>query len=296
MFKILGGDGKEYGPVTTDTVREWILQGRASAVTLVRREDSPDWKPLSAHPELAAMLPAVAAPLNPAIPTSQLAIWSLVAGVSGFMCLFTGPIGVVLGFMARSRIKRSDGKLAGNGLALAGIITGALSLLLSLVGIALVLPMMKLQQRQAFQRAHTINCVNNVKQLSLAVRIYAGDNEDVFPPGTNWCEAVFSNVGSQKVFWCPGETNQARSAYALNAAVAGLKEEDVAPDTVVLFESDAGWNASGGKELMIAQPRHGDRWVVGYADGSVHQLTAAQLSKLRWNPTNSASETSTNQP
>jgi hypothetical protein len=290
MFKILGGDGKEYGPVTTDTVREWILQGRASAATLVRREESPDWKPLSAHPELATLLPAAAAPLNPVIPTSQLAIWSLVAGVSGFMCLFTGPIGVVLGFLARSRIKRSEGKLAGNGLALAGIITGALSLLLAGASLALVLPMMKLQQRQAFQRAHTINCVNNTKQLSLAVRLYMGDNGDTFPSATNWCDAVFSNVGSQRVFWCPGETNQARSAYALNAAVAGLKEADVPSDTVVLFESDAGWNASGGVELMITQPRHGDRWVVGYADGSVHQLTAAQLSTLKWNPA------STNKP
>lgn len=295
MFKILGGDGKEYGPVTTDTVREWILQGRASAATLVRREDSPDWKPLSAHPELAVLLPAAAAPLQPVIPTSQLAIWSLVAGVSGFMCLITGPIGIVLGFMARSRIKRSEGKLAGSGLALAGIITGLLSLLLAIASVALVVPFMRLAQSQGFERSHTINCVNNAKQLCLGLRIYAGDNGDAFPAGTNWCDAVMSNFGSQQIFWCPGETNQARSAYALNAAVAGLKEEDVAPDTVVLFESDAGWNASGGVDLMITQPRHGDRWVVGLADGSVQQMTAAQLSKLRWNP-GSTNETSTNKP
>ena len=81
----------------------------------------------------------------------------------------------------------------------------------------------------------------------------------------------------------------------MNAAVAGLKEADVPSDTVVLFESDAGWNASGGVELMITQPRHGDRWVVGYADGSVHQLTAAQLSTLKWNPA-STNEPATNNP
>ena len=31
MYKILGGDGKEYGPVLADTLRQWVREGRANA-------------------------------------------------------------------------------------------------------------------------------------------------------------------------------------------------------------------------------------------------------------------------
>ena len=31
MFKIRGGDGNEYGPVSADTLRAWVAQGRAKA-------------------------------------------------------------------------------------------------------------------------------------------------------------------------------------------------------------------------------------------------------------------------
>jgi hypothetical protein len=53
MFKIIGGDQQEYGPVSTDELRDWIRSGRAGRDTLVRREGETEWKPLSALPEFA---------------------------------------------------------------------------------------------------------------------------------------------------------------------------------------------------------------------------------------------------
>ena len=38
------------------------------------------------------------------------------------------------------------------------------------------------------------------------------------------------------------------------------------------------------QELMITRPRHGGRYVVGLADGSVQQMTEAQVGQLRWDP------------
>lgn len=60
MYKILGGDQKEYGPVTSDQVREWIAQRRAGAETMVRAEGATEWQPLGTIPEFA---PALLAPL-----------------------------------------------------------------------------------------------------------------------------------------------------------------------------------------------------------------------------------------
>jgi hypothetical protein len=58
MFKILGADGRQYGPVSPDKIRDWIAEGRAGAQTMTQREGETDWKPLSSFPEFAAALAA----------------------------------------------------------------------------------------------------------------------------------------------------------------------------------------------------------------------------------------------
>jgi hypothetical protein len=54
MYKIIGADQKEYGPVTADQVRQWLAEGRANAQTLVLPEGEAEWRPISAVPEFAA--------------------------------------------------------------------------------------------------------------------------------------------------------------------------------------------------------------------------------------------------
>lgn len=60
MYKIIGGDGNEYGPVSADTMRQWIAESRVNAETKVRGETG-EWQPLAAFPELAAALAGAAA-------------------------------------------------------------------------------------------------------------------------------------------------------------------------------------------------------------------------------------------
>lgn len=73
MFKIIGGDGQQYGPVTVEQVREWIAAGRANGQTQIQREGEADWKPLSAFSEFAEALAAKSpAQLSPPTPTPPL--------------------------------------------------------------------------------------------------------------------------------------------------------------------------------------------------------------------------------
>lgn len=65
MFKIIGGDGKQYGPVTVDQVREWITSGRANGQTMAQRDGDADWKPLAQIPEFAEAFSASATPPPP---------------------------------------------------------------------------------------------------------------------------------------------------------------------------------------------------------------------------------------
>lgn len=291
-YCVLGADGKEYGPVNSEVLRQWIAEGRANAQTKVRPEDGSDWQTLSTVSEFEAAFagPAGAPPSLPGVPvqakTSGMAITSLVLGILG-ACGVTALVGLVLGIVSLVKINRSGGRLSGQGLAIAGICVSAFMLLFSVPFMAaLTLPALA----RAKQRAQTINCVNNMKQLALAVKIYALDHNDQFPPAGTWCDAIQGNVGSPqnrrsaaKIFQCPADPGL-RCAFAFNANLDGKKEGEIDPETVLLFESDVGWNGSGGAGELKPH-RHSYRSVtVAFADGSVRQIPRSQLGTLRWEP------------
>ena len=64
MYKIIGADGKEYGPVTAEQLRQWIREGRASAQTKVQAEGATEWKTLNQFSEFADMLGSAGAGLG----------------------------------------------------------------------------------------------------------------------------------------------------------------------------------------------------------------------------------------
>jgi hypothetical protein len=66
MYKILGGDGKEYGPVSAQTLQQWVREGRANAQTQVQLEGSVGWTALGMLSEFAGSFSAP--PLSPAAP------------------------------------------------------------------------------------------------------------------------------------------------------------------------------------------------------------------------------------
>jgi len=66
MYKIIGVDGKEYGPVHSEQLRQWIAEGRADAQTQAQPVGAADWKPLAAFPEFAGLFAAPPPPPPPA--------------------------------------------------------------------------------------------------------------------------------------------------------------------------------------------------------------------------------------
>jgi len=154
MYKIVGADQKEYGPVSLEELRNWISEGRANGQTLAKVEGGP-WKPLSAFPEFADLpgaAPASAVPPGAAPPpslaqmtyssrgpeTNSLAIAGLVMGILqltvGLFCcvpLF-GILGVIFSLVALSQIKKNP-QQTGRGMAIAGLIMSGLGLIVFIV-------------------------------------------------------------------------------------------------------------------------------------------------------------------
>jgi prepilin-type processing-associated H-X9-DG protein len=208
-----------------------------------------------------------------------MAIASLVCGVLG--CLgITAIAGIILGTVSLIRINRSQGRVGGRGIAIAGLCVSAFMLLTAIPMVAgLTLPALA----KAKARAQNINCVNNLRQLALAARMYANDSKDRFPEATNWCDAIKSYVGSQRVYHCPADRNTL-CGYGYNAALSGQLESEIHPTTVLFFEIPGGWNVSGGPEQLIHNSRHMKNVNVAFADGSVRQVRQDDLEQLRWQP------------
>ena len=67
-YTIIGGDGKQYGPITGDDLRKWISEGRLNAQSLAKADSDAEFRPLATFPELAdAFAPQAAALKAPTV-------------------------------------------------------------------------------------------------------------------------------------------------------------------------------------------------------------------------------------
>jgi hypothetical protein len=153
MYKIIGADRREYGPVTADQLRNWIAEGRATAETRVQAEGSAQWKLLAEYlefaPFLARALPSRPAPgviyLNPTPRTNSMAVWALVMGILSMTCgvccccccygLPFNVLGVIFALIALSQIKNDPQSQQGRSLAIVGLVLCLLSFVMSAVSL-----------------------------------------------------------------------------------------------------------------------------------------------------------------
>jgi Domain of unknown function (DUF4190)/GYF domain 2 len=147
MYKIIGADGREYGPATAGQLRQWMAEGRANAQTPTLAPGAPEWKPLGALPEFAGNF---APPIPPGIgpmrlgtstagqlpKTNAFATAGLIFGILSLTC-FCGCcgcpfniLGLVFSLIGLSQINRHPELYEGRGLAIAGLILSAASLVL----------------------------------------------------------------------------------------------------------------------------------------------------------------------
>ena len=72
-YFIVGGDDRQYGPITAEDIRKWAAEGRLNGGTSAKAESDAEWRPLAKFPEFADLFePAPAAPVFPAAPAAPI--------------------------------------------------------------------------------------------------------------------------------------------------------------------------------------------------------------------------------
>jgi len=170
---------------------------------------------------------------------------------------------------------------------------------------ALLLPALA----SAKQRAWTTSCTSNLRQVGLAMRMFADDNADYFPESggliywgatdaatgkASWMEQIFPNIGNTNVYNCPANVqlpaemrgpfnyfNGARPAFVLANASAPVRgsailfpsAQVISGDTCGIPNKTPGEGAGGSFDPLDAdKDDYTQNCVGGAANGSPFEL------------------------
>jgi hypothetical protein len=139
MYKIIGADGREYGSITIEQLKQWITENRVNRQTSAQSEGDTDWRPLESLPELAGAFasppisPASPAPASDGInvlipyknPRALVAYYLGVFAVIPFLGILLGITAFVLGILGL-RYRRRNPAAGGAVHAWIGIVAGGL--------------------------------------------------------------------------------------------------------------------------------------------------------------------------
>jgi len=155
--------------------------------------------------------------------TSGMAIGSLVMGICGLVCalpLVGSLLGVVLGHLSLGEIKRSEGRRGGRGLALGGLATGYLGLVLVPVAAVGLMAALATSAKSARGRARQFACMANIRHIGVALATYSGDNNGYFPASAPCGGNDFGNLADDGYIAADGGAWVCPSAALRRTSVA----------------------------------------------------------------------------
>lgn len=229
---------------------------------------------------------------------SGIATASLVLGVLGLItCGLTGLAGLICGIIGLNQTGRGSGREGGRNIAIAGtVVSGAFMFLSIPILAAILFPVFA----KARERAKETTCLNNVRQLGVAMQLYYQDYDGRLPPAASWNTLLIHHLPSSaqnSVFTCPSSTDGA-VPYKMNRLASGISVYSLksAANTVTIFDAAPGGSAFGGPREVEA--RHfvragGDTdtssfserqpaATYGFADGGVRLTMPSEVTAPNW--------------
>ena len=185
MYKIIGADQKEYGPVTADQLRQWLAEGRVNPQTQVLPEGATEWTTLGALPEFATASSA-APPTMPSFPAPASAAAALVAGPA-IGLIVTAILGALVQMVSLIRLLLMHTPMPANsqmpGQAWVAMLSGPIGMVMSilaiLMSVVILLGALKMKKLESYGLAMTasilamIPCLSPCCVIGLPIGIWA---------------------------------------------------------------------------------------------------------------------------
>ncbi len=220
--------GKVYGPYDYQTVLFCRQDGRIVDDDYVKQGDGP-WQ------RAADVLPAGAGmqPVGPATPVAT---------------------------PAAATAPARPARRSANTLLIALVVGGGLVMLLAALAIfaAILLPVFARAKGNTYQT----QCMNNLKQLEVAVLMYAAEHEEVLPPADSWEEAIAEYISGAEILTCPATGER----YIFNEALGGMDMKHIEDPAATPMLWEPAVDAEG-----LVGPHMG-QFTVGYVDGHVRTV------------------------
>jgi len=211
--------------------------------------------------------------------TSGMAIASIICAIAGFCTGITSIIGFILGIIALKQIRRSEGRLTGDGLAIGGIVISVVSFLAALFAlflmVGLTLPALAVA-REAAQSARA----NAMAAMAAQTMVqYHTDYDRAFPPVDDWQNALATMNGATGF-------DNIEIDLAMNEHLDGMRAYEVPNParTVMFFEVPDGSETVGGRDLLADEPHYPDGYLIVFVDSHTEYVPADQIDDLVWDP------------
>ena len=120
-------------------------------------------------------------------------------------------------------------------------------------------------------RAKLKGCQSNLKQLVVAMRAYANDNDGHAPTAYDWSDLIMPYLYDRNALNCPARPGKVGYAFNLSLNETPLAHLTNAGTLIAFFESDNEKAMSGTQGLWLTKPAHSKGNNVAFADGTVRQ-------------------------
>lgn len=111
----------------------------------------------------------------------------------------------------------------------------------------------------SYSKHRTDYCLSNLYQVSVSLRMYAGDFDDRLPRGAAWMDETLPYMKSADMFYCTEGSGRPLFTYAMNRAMPQQAVTPIADQatTVLVFDSKPVQRSTvGGAELLSRPARH----------------------------------------
>ncbi|MCK4997882.1 MAG: hypothetical protein KAS23_00050 [Anaerohalosphaera sp.] len=113
-----------------------------------------------------------------------------------------------------------------------------------------------------------MTCSREMQDLSSVTQQYSEHNEGTLPDADTWCDQLLESAGDLEIFerfeaWISSSdsnvsySHEIITRYAININLDSYRLADIDRQTVLMFETDIGWNQNGTSDILVPEGHPG---------------------------------------